>query len=315
MYKTLRWYKQIGFWALWGSAKCVALMPHCVKYYVLKPFIASVLRLIGYRKRVIMGNLQRSFPQKAAHEIRTICLRYYDTMASIIIETMGLTRANKERYSHCVEWENREEMLRETADSDWVAMAAHYGCWEYFPMWCWQDESKVFLSVYHPLKSELFECFYNRLRALSHNLEQLPMQDALRYYLKHREQGKHYVIGLVSDQSPNLRADSHWYRFLNQDTVFNDGGALMAIKYRLPMYFAYAKRKSWGRYSVRLVRLYDGVEQLTCEELNERYVRILEQQIEEAPELWMWSHRRWKHTKSKQIRIFGERASCQQGKL
>ena len=30
-------------------------------------------------------------------------------------------------------------------------------------------------------------------------------------------------------------------------------------------------------------------------EITERYVRRLEQKIREYPDLWMWSHKRWKH--------------------
>ena len=42
-------------------------------------------------------------------------------------------------------------------------------------------------------------------------------------------------------------------------------------------------------------QIYDGEEQVPAYEITERYVRRLEAMIREQPELWMWSHRRWKH--------------------
>ena len=38
-----------------------------------------------------------------------------------------------------------------------------------------------------------------------------------------------------------------------------------------------------------------GEEEVAEHEITERYVRRLESMIRERPELWMWSHRRWKH--------------------
>ncbi|MEF2793825.1 MAG: lauroyl acyltransferase, partial [Alistipes dispar] len=49
------------------------------------------------------------------------------------------------------------------------------------------------------------------------------------------------------------------------------------------------------RYRMSFVPLYDGEEQVAPNEITERYVRELERVIRERPELWMWSHRRWKH--------------------
>ena len=41
--------------------------------------------------------------------------------------------------------------------------------------------------------------------------------------------------------------------------------------------------------------IYDGEEEVAPHEITERYVRRLEQKIREYPDLWMWSHKRWKH--------------------
>ena len=30
-------------------------------------------------------------------------------------------------------------------------------------------------------------------------------------------------------------------------------------------------------------------------QLTERYMRLLEQEIQANPHLWLWTHRRWKH--------------------
>jgi KDO2-lipid IV(A) lauroyltransferase len=304
---NLKWYKRVALELLWALCRLVSVLPRWFHYYLLQPFVAGLLKLVGYRRAVITTNLQKSFPEKSESEIREIRRGYYNTLAEVIVDTISLVRVTEKRQSDFIVWENSDEISQKMKGKDWIAMAAHYGCWEYFPMWCWQDKNSYFVSVYHPLHSEVFECFYRRLRSFSENVCQVPMNEAVRFFLKNRGTGRNIVLGLVSDQSPRLTADSYWHRFLNQDTIFNEGAELLAKKFRLPIYYAYIKRLARGKYSLELVELYNGTDEVAPHEINERYARILEKQINDCPELWMWSHKRWKHTPEKQIRIFGEK--------
>ena len=38
-------------------------------------------------------------------------------------------------------------------------------------------------------------------------------------------------------------------------------------------------------------------------QLTELYMSRLEQEIEDTPHLWLWSHRRWKHTREEVERV------------
>ena len=102
-------------------------------------------------------------------------------------------------------------------------------------------------------------------------------------------------MGLIADQNPPRRPDSHWFRFLNQDTIFFDGGEKLALKCRLPVYFVRLERRRRGCYEMSFVPIYDGEEPVGPNEITERYVRLLEAEIRRCPELWIWSHKRWKH--------------------
>ena len=113
------------------------------------------------------------------------------------------------------------------------------------------------------------------------------------------------AMGLVSDQSPNLRADTEWYDFLNQKTAFIDGGERLAMRFHLPVYYVDVWRSAPGRYRAGFVKLYDGVESVAEGEITRRYAAALEATIRREPELWMWSHKRWKHTPEKQALRFG----------
>lgn len=306
MEKGLKWHQKMGLELLWIFSLTVSHTPRFFKYYILKPIVAFILILSQYRHKVIISNLTNSFPEKSEKEIKKIARRYYFFMGEVVIDTINLVGASEKRKDHVVEWVNAKETNEKQQGKDWIAMGAHYGCWEYLLLLSRQLDNSKLIGVYHPMASIVFEYFYRRLRNVSDKLIQVPMKQTILHFLRNRKNGYGTVMGLVADQSPTLRPDTHWFKFLNQHTAFHDGGEAMALKFNLPVYFAYSKRIAPGRYIIRFDEIYDGTENVAPHEITERYVKKLESMIMECPEIWMWSHRRWKQTPERQALRFGK---------
>ena len=302
----LNLFQRLGLEALWAFSRLMSLSPRWFRFYMLQPFFTLLLRITGYRSRVIVDNLRRAFPEKSKSEIRKLRNRYYSTLSEIAVDTVCMAGVDIKSRGKYIVWENGKQQQAEVRGRDWVALASHFGCWEYFPMYAWEFENDRFMSVYHPLSSKVFEVYYRRIRQFASNIDQVPMQHSLRHYLTHRSKGYGICLGLVSDQSPNLTPETEWIEFFGQPTAFVDGGERLALKFHIPAYFGYIRRIEKGKYGVTLELLYDGEEEMAPGEITRRYAQRLEQMIRETPELWMWSHRRWKHTPEKQMRRFGK---------
>lgn len=293
----LTFRQRIGLETLWFVARLFAMMPYWFKYYIVENLLFFLLYVcLRYRRKVVMTNLHNSFPEKSEAELRTICCKFYHTLSEVIVDTVNMAHISPAKAKSIIQVEGLEEHIKAVHGRDWIALMAHFGCWEYGSYWGLYEPSQMLVAVYHPLRSKVVEAFYRRLRNYENSMT-VAMNDSLRFYMRHREKGidgKSLVMGLIADQNPPQRPDSHWFRFLNQDTIFFDGGERLAMRCHLPVYFVHMVRLRRGKYRMSFERIYDGTEEVALNEITGRYVRKLEQMIREHPELWMWSHRRWK---------------------
>lgn len=301
----LKWHQKVLLEVLWTLSRLIAASPRWFRYYVLRPIFFFVLFVMRYRRKVVLKNLEMAFPEKSYRERRRIMRNFYDTLAEIVVCTISLAGIKRERDNDVIVWANGKEHMERVAGRDWIAMGAHYGCWEYLLLWSWFDPSYTFIGVYHPLRSIVFEHLYRRFRRVAENALPVPMKDTLRDYLRCKANGERVALGLVSDQSPILHKHTEWYKFLNQDTAFVEGGDKLSERFHMPVYFANVRRVKRGCYEVYFAEIYDGREEVASGEITRRYASELEAMIRKRPELWMWSHRRWRHTPEKQAKKFG----------
>lgn len=297
----LTFLQRVRLELLWGGMRLFALMPYWFKYYVVEELLCFLLcHVLRYRSKVVRTNLRNSFPEKSEAELRVIRRRFYRTLAEIFIDTVDLARRTDAKARRMLVVEGFDEHRGEVCGRDWIAMLAHFGCWEYCSFWGLFEPSQKVVAVYHRLHNPVMECLYRRLRDSSYATP-VAMKECVRFYLRHRDRGldgRNMVLGLIADQNPPRRPNSHWFPFLNQETIFFDGGEKLALKFGLPVYFARMERLRRGRYRMSFELLYDGVEEVAENEITERYVRRLEAMIRQCPELWMWSHKRWKHKRN-----------------
>ncbi len=293
----LNFMERVALEIIYLFCKVIAYAPHWFKYNLLSNAIYFLIyTLLKYRVKVVDKNLRNSFPQKSDAEIVAIRKGFYHYLSEVAVSTIALAgRAPQESIINKDEDSAIGRLRRETAGHSWVALTAHYGLWEYFMFWAGYAD-QVLVAAYHPLENRLFEELFRRLRNHK-NVNTIPLKETIRYCIENRDgiDGRNFVIGLIADQNPPRRPNSEWFKFLNQDSIFFDGGEKIALKLKLPVYFVYQRRISRGRYELDYEMLHDGQESVEPYVITRRYIEKLERVIEQNPELWLWSHRRWKH--------------------
>ena len=281
----------------WCAAKLFACLPHWFKYHVVAPLLYLMLcYCLRYRKRVVVENLENAFPELTPEERQAIVRGFYRTLSELFVDMVNMAHMPRKKALRVLKIKDAAQHAEAVKGRDWIALSAHYACWEYSTYLGVHDPSQLLLAVYHPLKNAVAEQLMLRLRNTEAS-EAIPMKESLRFNLRHRDEGirgRNLVMGLIADQSPPLRKGGFWTEFFHRETMFFDGGEKLALRCNLPVYFTRMKRLKAGIYEMSFEQLYDGVEQVEEYEITRRYVEKLEEMIRQQPELWLWSHRRWK---------------------
>ena len=138
------------------------------------------------------------------------------------------------------------------------------------------------------------------------------MQDTLRKILEFRQAGQPVVIGYISDQKPHWVNIHHWVDFLHHDTPVLTGTERIVRKMNHAVFYLDMRRVRRGYYEAELKLITRHPQEVKGEYgLTDIYYRMLEQNIKQAPEFWLWSHKRWARTREE----FNERFQVIDGKV
>lgn len=288
---------RIGYFLLQAVCRAVASLPDWFLYHPLQDTIYFVVyKIIKYRVTVVRINLRNSFPDYTPEHRLEIERRFYRHLSELFVDTIDMVNISRKTLMKRVKFTGLEEHMATTQGQDWIAAMAHYGSWEYFTAYQQYDPSHCIAAIYRPLHSEVFEQFFTRFRTRLGS-EVVPMASLMRYMIGRRNKigsGK-TILGMIADQVPPNFRHPRQFTFLNQPTSFFMGVEKMGIKFGMPIYFTEVRKTNRAHYELKFKMIYDGKEPIDEYRITERYIELLEKMIIEVPELWLWTHRRWKH--------------------
>lgn len=273
----------------------IGVMPESFKRGLAR-FLYWVLYTVAhYRVGVVRDNLLRSFPEKSDAQRLEIERKFYRHLADVFLETILMATMSAKKISEKIDFINKEQIEKYTKGRSWIAAMAHYGSWEYTTSWGLYSQHDKVLAVYRPLASKSFDKLFRRSRS-RFGVEPVAMEHVARELVSHRSKGENITLALIADQNPPPVPAQNWVDFLGQETLFFGGTEKLARKFSMPVAFMHIDKFEQGHYKAWFEIIYDGDQELPPGEITRRYVAKLEAMIREKPELWMWSHRRWKHT-------------------
>lgn len=285
-------YRPLG-WLAKGAAR----LPLRV-LYGLADLLYGVIRIAGYRRKVVVANLKASFPEMSEKEIDRTARQFFRNFADYIVETIKLLHISDEEMRRRMTFSNVEIIDEAVAQGrPVVCYFSHTGNWEWAPsVILWSrfkaHEEVEFCQIYRPLRNEWFDRLMLQIRG-RFGAVSLPKRRSFLDLLRYRKNGIPTVTGFMSDQKPSHGDVLHIVEFLNHPTAMITGTETVCRRLdAVPVYWEMSK-PSRGHYHIDVRPMKPG-ETGSQYPLTDLYAKMLEANIRRDPSLWLWSHKRWK---------------------
>jgi len=269
-------------------------LPLFITYRLSDFFYLLLITVLPYRRKVIEQNLSRSFPQKTPKEIRRLRNKFYRHFADLLIEGIKNLGIGDKALLKRFKIKNPELMQQLYARNKSVLLvSAHYMNWE----WMITGQSLFFphqaVGIGMPLSSGFWDKKINarRSRFGMHVIHSKIVKASFENYAEKEIPTATLVL---ADQSPGDSLKSYWTNFLHQPTAVAFGAEQLAHTYDQAVVFYLPRKVKRGYYESELVLLTEDPSANSWGEITEMHVKLLEERINEEPQYWLWSHKRWK---------------------
>ncbi|TZF83827.1 lysophospholipid acyltransferase family protein [Pedobacter sp. BS3] len=269
-----------------------SLLPFRALYVLADITYVLIYYIVGYRRQVVKINLQNAFPEKSVAERKAIEKKFYRFLSDQAFEILKMRSVSPACIKKRFVLNNLDE-LRQHLDAGRAVIGAtgHYANWEWGTLIISLAIDNPIIVVYKPIQNQGFETYMNRMRA-RFGAHLVAMKRTLRKIVEFK--GQPFLALLVSDQTPVQGETQYYTRFLNQPTAVFLGVEKIARLNNSPVVFCHIDRLKRGYYNCTFKTLVADSAQTAPHEITELHTRELERIIRQKPELWLWSHRRWK---------------------
>lgn len=281
--------------------KMLGYIPFRLLYWCADLIYLITHYLIGYRKKTVVQNLKNSFPEKTDQEIKAITARFYRHFADLVVETIKTSQLSEAALRKRFQFKN-PEVLDELYDQgkSVALLSGHYGNWEWSLAMPKIIKHQVNV-IYRPIQNETFDHYMKTMRS-RFGMFMIPARISLRTMLDLEKSGQLSATYYLTDQTA-LKDTDYWLMFLNQETAVFPGAEKMASRFKQAVVFMDIQKISRGHYEVEFTKLFDDASQVNDYEVTKAHTHFLEEIIRKRPELWLWSHKRWKHTRPENISL------------
>ena len=300
---------KLGAFLLKLLLRLLGLLPLRV-HYALGRFVAWLAEdVVRYRRDVVMHNLTKAFPEKNVWDLKPIRKAFYQHFGELGAEAVwfgGCRNAKRLRRARLVEVENPEVAARLFENSpSMVVMYSHCGNWELYggiESYNYTDtplpfNEQNFCVVYRELSSRAWDVVMrdNRFAPLKdrkHFPGYIETKDLIRYAYSHRDEKKIYNVN--TDQRPYFESPANMdVDFFGQRVQTMTGAAALARKLGMSVAYLSMRRERRGHYVMRYEPICEDASKLGVAEIMQQYYRLVEADIRQQPENYLWTHQRF----------------------
>ncbi|WP_396155240.1 lysophospholipid acyltransferase family protein [Flavobacterium macrobrachii] len=278
----------------------ISILPFRLLYIFSDCVYILVYRIIGYRKKTVRENLALALPHLTEKERLVIEKKSYKHLCDMFLEMIKTMTISVKEIEKRFVLKNVDYYLEMEKQGKSIAlMCGHYASYE----WSISINSRITFegfAIYKRINNKYFDNLVKKIRSrfkayLITTKETVPTIEA------NNEKGVKGLYGFASDQSPQVKQKTYWSNFMGIEVPVYTGAEMLAKKFDMNVMFMKIKKVKRGFYEMEFELLTDDAKSIPNYQITETFLRKVEQQILEAPEFYLWTHKRWKHRNRKPV--------------
>ena len=274
----------------------VSMLPFRMLYFVSDLLYILMYYVIGYRKNAVKENLNLVFPNKSEAELRTVLKNFYHHLCDMVVESIKSMNISIDSMKSRYKFNNLDIITGyEKQNKSIILMCAHYGSWEWIFILQTYTTHRSY-AIYKRLQNKYFDRLVKSIRA-RYNSYLITTKETFSVMEEAKKNGVLSMSGFASDQSPKIDKARYWADFMGINVPVHTGAEALAKKLDMPVVFFSVKRIKRGYYEATFQTLAEKPKSFNDYEITDRFLKLVEAQINEAPEYYLWTHKRWKHRK------------------
>lgn len=272
----------------------LSILPFRMLYFLSDCIYFLVYYIIGYRKKTVRENLALALPHLTVKQRLRVEKKFFSHLCDTFMEmakTMTISRKEIERrfrftnLNDYLEYEKKEKSIAllcgHYASYEWAISVNHYINYRGVGIYK-KISNKYFDKLVHDIRSR-FKAHLVTTKATVSTIEENYHKKVLCVY------------GFANDQSPKLTSTFHWKKFMGMEVPIQTAAEMLSKKFDMNVLFLRVKKIKRGFYEASFELLSDNAKAVPDYEITDRFMELVEKQILEAPEYYLWTHKRWKH--------------------
>ncbi|MBF6640047.1 lysophospholipid acyltransferase family protein [Flavobacterium sp. J49] len=286
----------LTFLLLYPIIWLISKLPFRVLYFTSDLVYILVYYLIGYRKKIVRQNIASALPHLTQKERIVIEKKSYRHLCDMFLEMMKTMSLSEEEMDKRFTFTNIEALIEMEKQGKSIAvMMAHYASYEW-AISLNKYSNLTSYAIYKRVGNTYFDKMVKDIR-LKFKALLITTRETIPTIEKNHLEKRLGLYGFASDQSPQLSKTHHWGTFLGIETPIHTGAEMLVKRFDMNVIFLKVKKVKRGYYEATLETMFDHPSEVPNYQISEEFLRRVEKQIYEAPEYYLWTHKRWKHKK------------------